>query len=78
MDRNKQVKKIAKRIYLLICDMAEIGEDYSLLLRQYDDMIDEYKLPLKKYVGLRWKNLKNMSRFEKFNQGLYSGRQRNF
>lgn len=48
---DKKRERIVQRIYLLICDMAEIGEDYSLLQRQYNEMIEGYELPFKK---IRW------------------------
>lgn len=46
-----RIEKIAKNIYLIISDMAEIGEDYSLLLRNYNELIEAYHLNLKK---IRW------------------------
>lgn len=61
MDRSKQVEKIAKRIYLIICDMADIGEDYSLLLRQYNEMIEQYNLPCKK---IRWITVEKFEEYE--------------
>lgn len=51
MADKKKLERIAQRIYLLICDMAEIGEDYSLLQREYNELIEGYELPFKK---IRW------------------------
>ena len=48
-----KIERIADRIYLLICDMAEMGEDYSLLQREYNELIWNYKLDRKK---IRWKS----------------------
>lgn len=47
MDDKKKLERIAQKVYLLICDMAEVGEDYSLLLRQYNEMVEDYNLSLK-------------------------------
>lgn len=48
MDRQQKIERIARRLYLLICDMAEITEDYSLLEREYNELIEEYNLNLRK------------------------------
>lgn len=51
MADKKKLERIAQRIYLLICDMAEIGEDYTLLQREYNELIEACDLPLKR---IRW------------------------
>lgn len=45
---NKQKQKmfLAMDLLKLIYKMAEQGEDYSLLLRNYNELIEDYKLPM--------------------------------
>lgn len=47
-NKREKITRIVQRMYLLICDMAEISEDYSLLQRNYNELIEEYDLPFKK------------------------------
>lgn len=61
MGDKKKLERIAQRIYLLICDMAEIGEDYSLLQIEYNELIECYKLPFKK---IRWISLTEFEEME--------------
>lgn len=39
---------LAMEMLKIIFTMAEQGEDYSLILRNYNDLIEDYKLPLSK------------------------------
>ena len=43
--------KMTMTLLKVIIEMAEIGEDYSLIMRQYNDLIEEYDLPLFK---IKW------------------------
>lgn len=51
--QKKQSQKITLAIDLMkiICTMTEQGEDYSLIQRTYNDLIEEYSLPLRK---IKW------------------------
>ena len=45
-----QKLRLATKLMNLILECTEQGEDYSLLMRQYNDLIDEYYLPLPRMV----------------------------
>ena len=43
--------KMTMTLLKVIIEMAEIGEDYYLIMSQYNDLIEEYDLPLFK---IKW------------------------
>ena len=43
----KQKLLLATDLLKIIVTMAEQGEDYSLIQRNYNELIEEYNLPLK-------------------------------
>ena len=51
--KNNIIKRLNLTMTLLkvIIEMAEIGQDYSLIMREYNDLIEEYELPLLK---MKW------------------------
>ena len=50
-NEQKQKMFIAMDLLKIIYTMADQGEDYSLILRNYNDLIEEYNLPMSK---IRW------------------------
>lgn len=42
---------LAMDLLKIIFKMAEMEEDYSLIMREYNDLIEEYELPLLK---MKW------------------------
>lgn len=54
----KKIKmyQLAISTYNLINEYIEVGEDYSLLMNNYNDLIDSYSLDL---PYMRWVNLDN-------------------
>lgn len=50
-NEQKQKMFLAMDLLKLIYTMAEQGEDFSLVLRNYNDLIEEYNLPMSK---VRW------------------------
>lgn len=51
--KKEQMQKLflAADLMKIICTMAEQGEDYSLIQREYNELIEEYGLPL---FPIRW------------------------
>ena len=47
-NEQKQKMFLAMDLLKLIYTMAEQGEDYSLILRNYNELIEDYKLPMSK------------------------------
>lgn len=45
---NTEKMKLAAKTLELIIEYAEQGDDWSLLLREYNDLIDIYDLPMQK------------------------------
>ena len=68
--KNNIIKRLNLTMTLLkvIIEMAEIGEDYSLIMRQYNDLIEEYDLPLFKIKWIsptEFEFIKNKNKEEK-------------
>ena len=53
--KKEQMQKLilATDLLKIIVTMAEQGEDYSLIQRNYNELIEQYNLPLQK---IRWIN----------------------
>ena len=47
----KQKLMLTTKLLEIIIEMAEQGEDYSLIQRNYNELVEEYNLPLQK---VRW------------------------
>lgn len=47
-NEQKQKMFLAMDLLKIVYTMAEQGEDYSLILRTYNELIEDYKLPISK------------------------------
>lgn len=47
---NTKMIRLATKTLDLIFETINAGEDWSLLLRQYNELVDYYNLPLKKIL----------------------------